>query len=186
MSLRRLFSFLVLTTVVQIVESSLVSAGTVVTTWLADWARSGQPSSSCLPLDWLLDEGLLRSPRDGSWISLTPYEAGLFASIFTDTAPLDQESIDDIPLSVMFSSTHSPRIIDRIVSHVFVAIDEVFCVLPTTTAVQGVETSLVIAGALSVPVIAAGGARLNLVSNFLVVGNSVNLKLVAALESNTV
>ena len=54
------------------------------------------------------------------------------------------------------------------------------------TAAQVVETTLVIAGALSVPVIAAGGARLNLVSNLLVVGNSVNLKLVAAPESNTV
>ena len=107
---------------------------------------------------------MLRSPRGGSWISLTPYEAGLFASILTDTAPLDQESIDDIPLSVMFSSTQSPM----------------------ATAARGVETTLVMVGALSVPVTAAGDATLNLVSNLFVVGNSVNLKFAAAPESNTV
>ena len=33
-----------------------------------------------------------------------PHEAGLFAPSLPDTAPLDQESTDDIPLSEMFSS----------------------------------------------------------------------------------
>ena len=89
---------------------------------------------------------------------------GLFASILMDTAPLDQESTDGIPLSVVSSPTQSPM----------------------GTAAQGVETTLVMVGALSVPVIAAGGARLTLVSNLFVVGTSVNLKFAAAPESNTV
>ena len=87
---------------------------------------------------------------------------GLFASIFMNSAPLDQESTEGIPISIV--SCPSQSLIG--------------------TVAQGVETPLVFIGALAVPVIDA--ELLSLVATLFVVGRLSNLKLAAAPESNTV